>query len=58
VYKNLDMCSYSFNLPIHTEHEKSIEIPVGWRAIGFHGGIGGHLHNIGLILIEDKIANI
>jgi hypothetical protein len=58
VYKNFLVFSYSFDLPIHTEHEKSIEIPVGWRAIGFHGGIGGHLHNIGLILIEEKIGNI
>lgn len=38
---------------LYVEHEKSVVLPDGWRLIGFNGGLGGHLHNIGLILIEE-----
>lgn len=29
---------------------KTFQIPEGWELIGFFGGTGGHLHNIGLII--------
>jgi hypothetical protein len=31
---------------------KSFIIPQGWKFIGFIGGIGGHLHNIGISIIN------
>ena len=29
---------------------KTFQIPEGWELIGFFGGTGGHLHNIGIII--------
>ena len=32
---------------------RSLTIPLGWTFLGFYGGRGGHLHNIGVVLKRD-----
>ena len=28
-------------------------VPAGWRLAGFFGGVGGHLHNLGVVIAKD-----
>ena len=32
---------------------RSYTIPLGWTFLGFFGGTGGHLHNLGIIIKKD-----
>ena len=34
---------------------RTVEIPRGWSLYGFYGGIGGHLHNVGIIVSIDLL---
>ena len=34
------------------EFEETLVIPAGYELNGFYGGIGGHLHHLGVILIK------
>jgi len=36
------------------ENTTNFKVPASTKVIGFYGGIGGHLHNIGVILAVDK----
>ena len=31
-----------------------VVIPVGWKFCGFYGGTGGHLHNLGVVVMKDE----
>ena len=32
---------------------RSYTIPPGWTFLGFFGGTGGHLHNLGIVIKKD-----
>ena len=34
--------------------EIALEVPVGWRVVGFSGGRGGHIHNVSVILSREE----
>jgi len=35
------------------ENTVNYRVPNGWKVVGFFGGVGGHLHNLGVIIVAD-----
>ena len=42
----------TFGGPGGDEHV-NYRVPAGWRLVGFFGGVGGHLHNLGVVIVKD-----
>lgn len=35
------------------DNSVSYTVPAGWKLAGFFGGVGGHLHNLGVIVVKE-----